>query len=194
MRRVLERPSKSVFLFERKRTVPADIAKSVWSVPTPIFLPGSIFVPRCRTIISPIPTFCPSARLTPRYFGFESFRLCAVPPAFVWAIVLNTVYCIRYTVYRIEIHKYGEYTGSVAQNQELGRYCGRGMGTAHCCALGRLGLVRARPIIGIGECSCPRINHKRTYNHRTAGDEYRGPDSGITSGECILLSMVRFCL
>src|SRR3989344_2330649 len=134
MRRLTLRPSKFVLRLERKCTVPAVCAKSVWSTPTPMFLPAMIAVPRWRTIISPIPAFWPSARLTPRYFGFESFRLCAVPPAFVWAIVLNTVYCIRYTVYRIEIHKYGEYTGSVAQNQELGRYCGRGMGTAPCCA------------------------------------------------------------
>src|SRR3989344_8780109 len=53
-----------------------------------MFLPGSILDPRCRTIISPIETFCPSARLTPRYFGFESFRFLAVPPAFVVAMKL----------------------------------------------------------------------------------------------------------
>src|SRR3989338_11015793 len=125
---MLERPSKSIFLFERNRTMPSDIAKRVWSVPTPMFFPGRIFVPRWRTIISPITTFWPSDLLTPKYLGFESFRLCAVPPAFVCAIALNTVYCIRYTVYRIEIHKYGEYTGSTAQNQELGRYCDRRVG------------------------------------------------------------------
>jgi hypothetical protein len=45
-------------------------------------------VPRCRTMMPPALTVCPSERFTPRYFGCESLRFLAVPPAFFFAITL----------------------------------------------------------------------------------------------------------
>src|SRR3989344_233391 len=156
---VLERPSKFIFRFVWKCTVPEVRAKSVWSEPTPMFLPGSIFVPRCRTTISPIPTFCPSERFTPRYLGFESFRLCAVPPAFVWAIELNAVYRIRYTVYRITTHKHAHTTRTCLKNQAFYRNNNRGVGNDSYHIIYRIWLIWARTTVDVRECSTASFNY-----------------------------------
>src|SRR3989344_6931030 len=44
-------------------------------------------VPRWRTIIAPGCALWPSESLIPRYFGFESLKFLAVPPAFLCAIL-----------------------------------------------------------------------------------------------------------
>ena len=85
-------PLKCFLRLEENFTFPAFRAKRVWSRPTPTFLPAMIFVPRCRTIIEPTFADCPSASLVPKYFGFESRRFFAEPPAFLCAIVLNVIH------------------------------------------------------------------------------------------------------
>ena len=81
-------PLKEVFLFEPNLTVPGLRAKRVWSRPTETFVPAMMAVPRWRTIIEPDWAIWPSASLIPRYFGFESLKFLAVPPAFLCAICM----------------------------------------------------------------------------------------------------------
>lgn len=85
----MERPVKFVLRRVRKETLPEATAKSVWSRPTRTFLPASIFVPRWRTITIPGRAVAPSASFTPRYFGLESVRFFAEPPALVDAILTS---------------------------------------------------------------------------------------------------------
>ena len=90
-------PSKRIFRLFLNDTTPDTDANRVWSLPTFTFLPASIRVPRCRTIISPVLTVWPSARFTPRNFGCESLRFLAEPPAFLCAIdaKINVVSPVR---------------------------------------------------------------------------------------------------
>ena len=81
------RPLKEILRLEPNLTVPFFREKRVWSRPVDTFVPAIMTVPRWRTITEPACAFCPSASLMPRYFGFESLKFLAVPPAFLWAIL-----------------------------------------------------------------------------------------------------------
>src|SRR5580765_5946116 len=67
-------------------TVPVTSAKSVSSLPRPTLRPGLIGVPRCLTMIDPPWMSCPSKRLTPRRWEFESRPFLELPPAFLCAM------------------------------------------------------------------------------------------------------------
>lgn len=56
-------------------------------MPILTFFPAMIFVPLWRTKIEPAWAGWPANNLTPRYFGLESLKFLAVPPAFVCAII-----------------------------------------------------------------------------------------------------------
>jgi hypothetical protein len=84
-------PSKCSFLVLRKFIFPGFRAKRVWSLPTPTFLPAIILVPLWRTITDPTLAVSPEYSLVPRYFGFESRRFFAEPPAFLCAIIVYNV-------------------------------------------------------------------------------------------------------
>src|SRR5688572_1714167 len=67
-------------------------ANRVWSRPTPTLFPGRIAVPRCRTIIVPASTTCPSLRLTPSRLPALSRPLRVLPIPFLCAIDLLRSY------------------------------------------------------------------------------------------------------
>ena len=71
-----------------RRRGPGLSANSVWSVPTPTFAPGRIFVPRWRTMMLPASTCSPPKTLTPSRLEWESRPLRVLPPAFLCAMCL----------------------------------------------------------------------------------------------------------
>ena len=68
-------------------TAPSTSANSVWSRPTPTFLPAWNLVPRWRTMMLPALTTWPPNTLTPSIFGCESRPLRVEPPPFFCAMV-----------------------------------------------------------------------------------------------------------
>src|SRR6476659_3209807 len=67
-------------------TWPVAVAKSVWSLPIPTFMPGWKRVPRWRTRIDPAFTSSPPKALRPRRLLSESRPLREDPPAFLCAM------------------------------------------------------------------------------------------------------------
>src|SRR5437867_11861264 len=64
-------------------------AKSVWSLPTPTFTPGRIFVPRWRTRTAPASTHAPANVFTPSRWPSESRPLRLLPAPFLCAMCLS---------------------------------------------------------------------------------------------------------
>src|SRR5215469_7031883 len=71
-----------------KRTWPATLANSVWSVPMPTFAPGCTCVPRWRTMMFPASTCSPPKRFTPSRLEWESRPFLVLPPAFLCAMTV----------------------------------------------------------------------------------------------------------
>src|SRR5882672_1005231 len=67
-------------------TTPVTLANSVSSLPQPTFVPGLIFVPRCRTMMEPPGTSWPPKTFTPSRCALESRPFLELPSPFLCAI------------------------------------------------------------------------------------------------------------
>src|SRR6056297_243824 len=74
--------------FFSNRTLPSDLANSVWSRPTPTLVPAWKRVPRWRTRMLPATTDWPPKSFTPSRLDSESRPFLLLPPAFLCAIVV----------------------------------------------------------------------------------------------------------
>src|SRR4249920_1474333 len=67
-------------------TTPVTLANSVSSLPQPTFVPGLIFVPRCRTMMEPPGTNWPPKTFMPSRCALESRPFLELPKPFLCAI------------------------------------------------------------------------------------------------------------